>query len=373
MKSSIYKRFTESKRVSSFSLGSITARNGIPHCVRPFYPGRARKYMFPRRIVPIVLLMVSCALGFAQGVKEIAMLDVPGKPGFDGMAIVRGMVLISHSGAGTVDIFDPMKRRLIAHVKGMSEPRGIAVDEDGGQIFIANYGAKNIVSIAAGDWHVIETIQLNAAPANIAFIPSWGVIAATDPIGQQLILIDIRSRQQANTIPLGGSPSGLAFDNQRGLIYVSLQDSKQVVALNRELQMVRRMPLNASQPTEVVYDRKLDRLYVSVRYAVLSLNADGKELSRVPADGGIDRLWLDGDSQTLYGAAGGSLLVMRADARLHAIDELATDVKGYSVAYDPEHKLVFFPGGREGRSKLLMLKAPGDLTPSDPNAEAKLH
>jgi len=34
---------------------------------------------------------------------------------------------------------------------------------------------------------------------------------------------------------------------------------------------------------------------------------------------------------------------------------------------------VFFPGGREGRSKLLMLKAPGDLTPSDPNAEAKLH
>ena len=165
----------------------------------------------------------------------------------------------------------------------------------------------------------------------------------------------------------------MAFDNSRGLLCVTLQDARQVIALNRQLEVSRRMTLFASQPTGIVYDRKLDRLYVAVRYAVLSVNPnDGAELARVPADGGIDRLWLDEDSRTLYGAAGGSLLVMRADARLHALAELQTDVKGYSVAYDPERKLVFFPGGREGRSKLLLLKAPGEALTKDANAEATL-
>jgi DNA-binding beta-propeller fold protein YncE len=329
--------------------------------------------MFPRRLVPILLVALWCVLGAAQNVREIALLDIPGKPGFDGIALMRGMVLMSHSGAGTVDIFDPVKRRLIAHVKGMSDPRGIGIDDDGGQIFIANHGAKDIVILAAGDWHVAGSIPLTGSPAEIAYIPAWGLIAVTDPVGQQLILVDVRSHQQANAFPLAGTPSGITFDNSRGLLCVTLQDVHQVVTLNRQLQVVRRMDLNASQPTGIVYDRKLDRLYVSVRYAVLSLNAsEGKELSRVPADGGIDRLWLDDESRMLYGAAGGSLLVMRADGRLHALDELSTDVKGYSVAYDPDHKLLFFPGGREGRSKLLLLKSSGDAANTDPNAEAKL-
>ncbi len=326
-----------------------------------------------RRLIPILLVTLWCVLGVAQNVREIAMLDIPGRPGFDGIAIVRGMALISHSGAGTVDIFDPVKRRLLAHVKGMSDPRGIAVDDDGGQVFIANHGARNIVIVAAGDWHVAGTIPVNGSPAEVAYIPKWGVLAATDPVGQQLLLIDVRSRQQANAIPLPGTPSGIAFDSSRGVLAVTLQDARQVITLNRELQITRRMPLNASQPTGIVYDPKLDHFYVSVRYAVLSLSAnDGGELSRVPADGGIDRLWLDDDAHVLYGAAGSSLLIMRTDGKLRASDELATDVKGYSVAYDPEHKLLFFPGGREGRSKLLLLKPIGENANNDPSAEAKL-
>jgi DNA-binding beta-propeller fold protein YncE len=322
----------------------------------------------------LLAVLLWCALGFGQSVREIAMLDIPGKPGFDGVAVAKGMVLLSHAGAGTVDIFDPVKRRLIAHVKGMSDPRSIAVDEDGGQVFIANHGANNIVVLATNDWHVTGTIRLNGSPSQLAIIPAWGMLAAADPVTQRLMLVDLRSREEVNTLPVPGSPGGFAFDRSRGLLLVSLQDARYVIALNRELQITRRMSLAASQPTSLVYDHKLDRVYVSVRYAVLSLSAaDGAELARVPADAGIDRLWFDDDSRVLYGAAGGALLIMKADARLHALDELTTDVKGYTVAYDPEHKLVFFPGGREGRSKLLLLKAPGESGSSDRNAEAKLH
>lgn len=329
--------------------------------------------MFPRRILPILLIAFLCAPCFSQSVREIAILEIPGKPGFDGIAVVHGIVLMSHAGAGTVDIFDPAKRRLIAKVKGMSDPRGIAVDPDGNQIFIANHDANNIVVLDARDWHVSGSIPLNGSPSELAFVPTWGMLAITDPVRQQVMFVDLHTRQQANTLPLGATPHDFAFDNSRGLLLVTLQDAGQVIALNKNLQIVRRTKLAASQPTGIVYDHKLDRLYVSVRYAVLSLDAsNGSELARVPADAGIDRLWLDEDSRMLYGAAGGSLLVMKADARLHAVDELPTDVRGYSVAYDPDHKLVFFPGAREGQSKLLLLKVPGQGGEKDSSAEAKL-
>jgi YVTN family beta-propeller protein len=329
--------------------------------------------MFPRRLLPILLIAFLCAPAFPQSVREIAMLEIPGKPGFGGMAVVNGMVLMSHAGAGTVDIFDPAKRRLIAKVKGMSDPRGIAVDPEGGQIFIANHDANNIVVLDARDWRVTGTIPLDGSPGEVAVVPAWGMLAVTDPVRQDLMFVDLHTRQQANRLPLNATPRAFTFDSSRGLLLVTLQDLGEVIALDKKLQIVRRTKLAASEPTSIVYDRKLDRLYVSVRYAVLSLDAaTGSEVARVPADAGIDRLWLDENSEMLYGAAGGSLLVMKADARLHALDELPTDVKGYSVAYDPDRKLVFFPGGRAGQSKLLLLKAPGQGGEQDSSAEAKL-
>ncbi len=329
--------------------------------------------MSSRRILAIPLVLVSCVLAWAQATRTVAILDVPGQPGFDGVAVVKGMLLMSHVGAGTVDIFDPAKRKVVGHVKNMSNPRGIAVDEDGGQVFIANSGAKNIVVLSAQDWQVKDTIPVSGTPTDLEYIPALGMLVATDPVAQKLMAVDVRGHREAAASELQGTPGGLAFDKSRGLLFVTLQDARQVVGLDRQMQVTRRYQLAASQPTGIVYDSKLNRLYVAVRYAVLSLDAEtGKELSRVPADGGIDRLWLDRDSGMLLGAAGRSLLVMRADQRLHAVDEIPTDVRGYSVAYDQEHKLVFFPGSREGRSKLLLLKPPTANGGTDQNAEAKL-
>lgn len=326
-----------------------------------------------RRLIALPLMLLWCVVSWTQTTRQIAILEIPGRPGFAGMAVVKGLLLMNHAGAGTVDIFDPAKRRLIAHVKGMSDPRGIAVDREAGRVFIANNGARNIVELSSKDWQVKETIPVNGAPVDLLYVPGWNVLLATDRIGQQLMVVDPAEQRQVSSAKLPGTPGGLTFDTGRKIVYVSIQDAKQVVGMTRQLQIVKKCSLQASQPTGIVYDPKLDRLYVAVRYAVLSLNANtGAELSRVAADAGIDRLWLDDDSRVLYGAAGGSLLVMRADQRLHAIDEVATDVKGYSVAYDPERQLIYFPGGRHGQSKLLLLRPPAMNAATDIGAEAKL-
>ena len=98
-----------------------------------------------RVFVISVILLIWNAAGAAQ-LRQIAILDVPGHPGFDAMAFAGPNLVIAHAGAGTVDIFDPAKRRLIAQVKGMADPHGIAVDEQGGRVFVAI--GVNLVDVA---------------------------------------------------------------------------------------------------------------------------------------------------------------------------------------------------------------------------------
>lgn len=330
------------------------------------------------RLLRSLTILATLALALAamgqNAARTVAMLDIPGSPGFNGVAMAKGMLLMSHSGASTVDIFDPQKRRVVGNVKGMSDPRGIAVNADGGEVYIANHDANNIVVLDTSDWHVKGTIAVSGSPTDVEYVPAWNTLVASDSVAQKLMFVDPRQRREMGTIPNVGTPGGMAFDATQGLLFVTLQNSREVIGLSRQFRIEKRFQLLASQPTGIVYDPQPNRLYVAVRYAVVTLDANtGRELSRVPAPAGIDQLSLDPDSRMLYGAAGGSLLVMRAGERLQVLDEVPTEVKGYLVAYDPERKMVYFPGAREGRSKLLLVQSPLATAPTEQNSEAKLH
>ena len=167
-------------------------------------------------------------------------------------------------------------------------------------------------------------------------------------------------------------PQDMLYDSSRHQLLVSLQDLNQVVVLDlssnsHSNKIVETFKLAASEPTGLALDEGHRRLYVAVRFAVLVLNADdGSELARIAAPGGTDALVLDSADNLLYAAAGdGSVLAI--DLARNKVDhELPTDVKGFSIAYDPSHKMLFFPGGREGRSKLVILRPVGIAEPNAP-------
>jgi hypothetical protein len=107
----------------------------------------------------------------------------------------------------------------------------------------------------------------------------------------------------------------------------------------------------------MAYSAKYDRLYVAVRYAVLALNPEtGEELGRSAVAGGIGQLVLDEPTASLLGISQGSVFVVPATSSLGVASELLVDVKGHTLAYDSATGMLYLPGGREGRSKLLILK-----------------
>ena len=297
----------------------------------------------------------------ASDLRQIGMVNIPGAPGFGEAAFANGMLLMAHTGAGTVDVFDPGKRRVIAQITGLQSPRSIVVDDQGGRVYVADHGSNSIAIIGTDGWKVIDSIALPGSPD--ALVLDDGKLYWTDAENSTLALLDLRTKQDIAQVDLGGTPRGLALGDDKA-IYVAVQDQHQIVALDPQLKIVNRFTLNASQPTGLVYDPQYHELYVSVRSAVLAVSAvTGAEVSRVTAPAGVDALWLDGDSRTLYAASEGALLVISAKGSLSPTDNIVPQVKGHTVAFDSAKRLVLVPGGREGKSKLLILR------PMSPNSQ----
>lgn len=320
------------------------------------------------RAVLFVLLLALPGASAAQ-LRQVAIVDLPGRPGFDSMAFANGYLLITHTSAGTLDVFNPVTRRLAAQVSKLNKPRDIAVDEKAGKIYIANSGAKNLVVVSAKDWGVLDVIPLQFSPDALLLVPERQTLYISNWLDRSVTALSLVDNSAA-VADVGGRPEHMAFDAQTGRVFVNVQDTAEVAVLDDNHKPIARWKLNASQPTGMAFDPKSRRLFVAVRYAVLALNAEnGQELARIPAAAGVDRLWFDPAINTVFAAsASGIVHMINVDGKYVNEHELPVEVRGNSIAYDSEGSYLYVPGGREGRSKLLILKR---VTGNEPGAMAR--
>jgi YVTN family beta-propeller protein len=319
------------------------------------------------RLVFFLFVAVVMTASAAQ-LRQIAILDVPGIPGFDQVAFLGNDLLIAHPGAGTLDIFDTAKRRVVAHVDNLSDPRGIAVNAKAGRVYVTE--SNGIAVISPQNWKVIEKIPLQVEPHALALNADGTLLYTGNWDAQSVSVVDLAHSGRVSTVDVGGSPVSIVFDPVRNVLFASLQDTSQVIALDPTLRVVARYPLLASMPTGLALDAHARRLYVAVRFAVIQLDADnGTDLHRVAAPAGSTSIWLDQASNVAYVASGNGNITMAVATpdRFQWLDEVKTEVKGSTLAFDPGHQYIYMPGGRDGQAKLLILKRvqPGQADTSD--------
>jgi DNA-binding beta-propeller fold protein YncE len=304
--------------------------------------------------------------------RQIAMLDLPGKPGFDAVVFAAGHLVMAHKGADTVDIFEPTKRRLVAQVNNVADPRGIVADEANNRVYIAAAGSNSIVVISSQDWQVQGVIGLGQAPESLLMLPKGAELAVTKPLARTVAFVPTNAigqqKAERESVEVGGRPQKMAWDPQKNQVYVTVEETAEVVAISpAQGEVAKRMKLTASQPTGLVFEPNSRQLFVAARYAVLQVDAEtGREISRVPAPPGTSTLWLEAQSNTLFasGVDGSVQIINVGPDRLTAQEELVSAVRGNGLAYDPANKLLFLPGGREGKSKLVILKQFGAALPA---------
>lgn len=324
------------------------------------------------RKIFLFLFLFLCAAALGAQLRQIAIIDMPGRPGFDDMAFAGNDLVIAHTAAGTVDVFDPAKRRIVAEIKDLKQPRGIAVDDQHGKVFVACSGSNSIAVINSADWQVSDTVQLQAEPDFLLLAPLTGTLYVAH-WHENAISSFKPGERSVNTVQMNGRPQELAWDAEHNLLYATVEDQNSVAVLDANLKAVKSLALKGSMPTGLAFDPKMRHLFVAVRYAVLVIDPDsGRELARVPTSAGVDQVWFDDSTRSAYAAANGGTVTMihNEGGRYIAEQELNTAVRGHTIAFDPARSLVYVPGGFEGRSKLVILKR---LETPPPTAKASLH
>jgi YVTN family beta-propeller protein len=253
----------------------------------------------------------------------------------------------------------------------MEKPRGIAVDENSGKVYVADAGDNSIGVISTKSWKLENTIPVQLQPEPLAVSADGRTLFVGNPQDESVSAIDLANPKQAMTVPLG-HVQALVYDPARNILYATLEDQAEVAVLDPGLKVLRRYPLAASQPSALALDSQSGRLYVAVRYAVVALNAeDGREVGRVAAPAGVDSLWLDRDSGKLYAASTNEVDVIRVTGGQFAtLDELPLTVRGHGIVFDPDHKLLLMPSGHEGRSLVLILRPAGPGPALQPPSQA---
>jgi YVTN family beta-propeller protein len=327
----------------------------------------------PRALLFPLLLLLLAGASAAQ-LHQVAIIDIPGRPGFDSVAFANKMLVIAHRGANAVDIFDPARRRLYKQILDMADPRGVAVDDAANRVYVANADSNSIAVISSRTWDVENKIPLQFSPDGLLLVGNK--LYAADWKNQAVAIIDTGKNTLLGSVSVGGRPQQMVADNSTATVFVTVEDSNEVVGIGPSDTVVKRFQLAASQPTGIAIDEKFKHLFVAVRYAVLVLNAEtGAEVRRIPSEAGTDSLWFDSSNGALYAAASnGSVNMISTQQNFTSEHELKTDVRGHTLAFDSARKMVYMPGGREGRSKLVILKrveTPG-TTQNRQNAAAEI-
>ena len=182
----------------------------------------------------LLLTLLGCSmLGFGVEAKlrQVAMIDLPGSPGFSQVTMANGQVVITRPGTNTIEIFSPVKRRVVARISQISDPRGIAVDDESGMMYVALAGNNGIAVIDTRNWRVEKVVPVQHRPEKLLWVPQTKTLYATSTLDRCLSMIDLRINAEANVLQLDALPQDMLYDNARHVLLLSLQDLRQIAVI----------------------------------------------------------------------------------------------------------------------------------------------
>lgn len=311
------------------------------------------------RSILLLACALVCVLASSAQLRQIALIEIPGQPGFDAAVFADRYLVLAHRATNTLDIFDPAKRRVVGQVKDLSDPRGMAVDAENAKLYVTNAGNSSISVISTGSWKTEETIQLPGPADSLLLVPSRKMLYAASRPLETIFVVPTADVQSVSTVALEGAPQAMALAPAQDLVFASLQGNAEIVALDVHNAVARRFRLNASQPTGLAFDAEAGKLYVAVRSAVLVIDpTSGTEVARLPSSKGTNTLWFDPATHRLFASSDDGYLNVIKTENGHYLNEgeFRTEVRGHALAFDPARNFVYLPGGREGHSKVAILQ-----------------
>jgi DNA-binding beta-propeller fold protein YncE len=326
--------------------------------------------MTHRMRISLVLALAACHPGAAGAGRGLLtrLADVPlpgGATRFDYQEIdaAKGLLVVAHMNDDAIDILDLADGTVRARIEHVPTPRGVAIADDVGLIFVTSTPA-HLVIIDSATLKEVARVETGAGPDGDAWDPDDQIVGVSDQRDGAISLIGNAGRGARRQVKLGSETGNVVYDATRKQFWIT------VVFDSQPAQLVEVDPLKATVTTSIALPGCDGahglRLHPDSKSAFVACE-DNDTLARVELDGDHqvvigatgkdpDVLSIDPGQGWLYVAAeSGDLTIFDIDkAGVSLVGHARTGAHSHTVVADPTTHRVFFPLMKGSRGKPIL-------------------
>jgi YVTN family beta-propeller protein len=282
---------------------------------------------------------------------------------------------VTNSADTTVDVIDPVARKVVQVIDGIPKPHGIAFSPDGKRVYVSSESERVLDVVDQQSGKITKKIALSGLPHNIAITKDGGrvlVCIKSDP--GVLDVVDTVSLERVKSIPMKGGLHN---------VYVT-PDGKYAVVGSPPAHILIVVDLQTEQPAwEIKFDTAIhpiaietssngstNRLFVQLGYfhgfVVVDFTAH-KEVARVDLptepkgfeaealpEGAAHGIGINPDGKTLWvNSASTRCVFVYSLPDLKLLGHVPTGVQPDWLSFSPDGKMVYVSNTEEGTVSII--------------------
>jgi YVTN family beta-propeller protein len=267
-------------------------------------------------------LLIATLAHAAEPLRLVHSIPLPGVEGrIDHLAVDPdgGRLFVAALGNNTVEVVDLAAQKVIHSITGLREPQGVAYLKDQVAIAVANGDDGSCRFFDAKSFQPLGTLDFQSDADNVRYASvdqRLFVGYGNGAIG----VIDPKDRKRLADIKLSAHPESFQLEVNGNRIFVNVPKSRQIAVIDRKQSaVVATWPVETTQANfPMALDDTSHRLFVGCRNPAQVLVYDtesGKVTAHFSCVGDTDDLFYDAQRNRLYVAGGeGFITVHQADS-----------------------------------------------------------
>ena len=250
----------------------------------------------------------------ASTLSQVQSIQLPNVEGrIDHMAVDSqgGQLFVAALGNNTLEVIDLKASKVAGEIKNLKEPQGVAYIPEGNTLLITN-GEGNFLDIYdAQSLKLLNQVVLGDDPDNVRYDPTTGYayVGYGTGNGSALGVVDVRKGAKVTDVALSGHPESFQLGDSGQRIFVNVPMAGHIAVVDREKgSVIETWPLSeARENFPMALDEANHRLFVGTRSPAKLLILDtetGKPITSLDSSGDADDIFYDAKNKRIYVSGG---------------------------------------------------------------------
>lgn len=303
--------------------------------------------------------MIFAACGFAQTLRQVAAIDLPGPPGkrFDYLTLdyEDHYLLAAHLGAGILYVIDTRNDTVVKAIPGVPGAEGVEFVPGLKKVYTSNAGDNTIGVIDLKGMKLIRKLPTESKPDGSAYAEPFRKLYVSDERGKAEAVVDVDKDAIVKTLKFDSETGMPQYDPVARKIYVNLQDKNIFAVIDPATDTVAgrysvgRCKGNHGMALDPEHHRAFLACEGNDLMTVFDLDAR-RPIAFLSLPGGPDVIKFDPGLKRVYVAcSSGAISVFQEDDpdHLRKLEDFPVQKKVHSLAVDIETHRVYAPEQEE--------------------------